>query len=66
VAVFGAEMLNLWTVRLLAGVAASMVTTFVLSLVIWMNEVLSGGVPPDQLVPTRHKPLVVCIQAFSA
>src|SRR5260370_13149668 len=66
VAPVGAEIVSICSVRVAAGVAASIVTVLVLALVIWINEVMSGGMFPDQLVPSAQNPLSGLFQAFSA
>src|SRR5260370_11369891 len=62
----GALMVSFCTVRLVAGVRASMVTVLVASLVMRIKAVISGGVWPDQLVPSLQKPEALVIQIFSA
>src|SRR5215471_12187104 len=62
----GALRVNFWTVKLVEGVIASIVTVFVMSLVMRMKDVMSGGVRPDQFVPSRQKPLALVIHIFSA
>src|SRR2546425_5384691 len=71
VKLLAAHRFNLPTVKLVEGVPASMVTTlemaFVIqTVVILLLNVLSGGLPPDQLVPMRQRPSVGLIQALSA
>src|SRR5215468_8993540 len=61
----GALRVNFCTVRLVAAVEASTVTVLVRSLVIRMNELISGGLCPLQLSPSLHKPLAEFVQIFS-
>src|SRR5690242_19754604 len=61
----GALRVSFCTVRLVTAVDASIVTVLLISLVILINEVMSGGLCPLQLSPSLQKPLAEFVQIFS-
>ena len=59
----GARIVNLCMLRFAAGVLASMVTVLVPAFVITVKvKVEFGGTLLTQLIPSRHKPLMLLVQ----